>query len=118
MSCPRFVAESMALRTAAHLAHLTTTSYAQHVALGEFYGALEDHVDRYAEVYMGLNTQVPSFPQVTVPRGAIVEAMQDYLDTVREEMDEDHKSEALKNILAEIEELTARTLYKLRFLTK
>ena len=116
MSCPRFVAESMALRTAAHLAHLTTSSYAQHEALGEFYPTLEGHVDRYAEVYMGLKTQVPSFPAATVPRGDIVEALQDYVDTVREEMDEDHKSEALKNILAEIEELTARTLYKLRFL--
>jgi hypothetical protein len=40
--------------------------------------------------------------------------MDDYLEQVRAEMAEDHGSEALKNILAEIEELTARTLYKLR----
>lgn len=32
MSCPQFIAESMALRTAAHLAHLSSESYAQHVA--------------------------------------------------------------------------------------
>lgn len=114
MSCPRFVAESMALRTAAHLAHLTTTSYAQHVALGDFYEKLMDLVDAYAEVYMGLNARVETFPAVTVPRGSVADAMDDYLELIKAEAAEDHGSEALKNLLAEIEELTARTLYKLR----
>ncbi len=114
MSCPTFVAESMAVRTAAHLAHLSTQSYAQHVALGEFYEALIGKVDAYAEVYMGLNSRISSFPLVTTPRGSPEDILEGYLDAVQTEMTEDHKSEALKNILAEIEELTARTLYKIR----
>lgn len=114
MSCPRFVAESLALRTAAHLAHLSTTSYAQHVALSDFYSSIVDLTDSYAEVYMGLNARIDSFPAVQTPRGDIAANLEDYLEVVREEMAEDHGSEALKNILAEVEELTARTLYKLR----
>jgi len=114
MSCPRFIAESMALRTAAHLAHLTTTSYAQHVALSDFYSSLVELADSYAEVYMGLNARIESFPVVQTPRGDIVSNLEDYLEVVRDEQKEDHGSEALKNILAEVEELTARTLYKLR----
>lgn len=116
MSCPQFVATSLSVRTAAHMAHLTTRSYAQHVALGEFYPALEDLVDRFAEVYMGHAAQVPSFPSIKPASTEPVALLEEYLDDVREEAGKDHDSEALKNILAEIEELTARTLYKLRFL--
>ena len=58
MSCPQFIADSLALRTAAHLAHLSADSYSEHVALGEFYEALLDLVDSYAEVYMGLTQRV------------------------------------------------------------
>jgi len=114
MSCPQFIAESMALRTAAHLAHLTTTSYAQHVALGEFYEKLMDLVDAYAEVHMGLNKRIETFPNVPVPRGSIADALEDYLEAIGAEAAEEKKSESLKNLLAGIEELTARTLYKLR----
>lgn len=113
-TCPAFVASSFALRTAIHVAHLTTKSYAQHIALGDFYDSLEDLTDKYAEVYMGLEDEVPTFPMMKPPSGAPVELLEDYLEAVKEEQAEDNDSEALKNILAEIEELTARTLYKLR----
>lgn len=114
MSCPRFIAESFAMRTAAHLAHLSATSYAKHIALDEFYSSIVDLADKYAEVYMGLDERIDNFPAVQTPRGDIVANLEDYLETVRAEMAEDSKSQALMNILAEIEELTARTLYKLR----
>lgn len=46
MSTPaEFVARSFAVRTAAHLAHLQSRSYAEHVALGGFYDSLIDLVD-------------------------------------------------------------------------
>lgn len=117
MSCPRFIAESFAVRTAAHLAHFSTTSYAQHVALDEFYSSIVDLADKYAEVYMGLAARIENFPAVATPRGDIAGVLDDYLDLVHGEMKEDNDSQALMNILAEIEELTARTLYKLRNLS-
>lgn len=114
MSCPEFIAQSFALRTAMHLAHLTTQSYAQHMALGDFYEGLTDLGDRYAEAYMGLEGRITSFPGVRPPAGPPDALLETYLGTVRDESGEGHESEALKNILAEIEELTARTLYKIQ----
>lgn len=118
MSCPRFIVETLAVRTAAHLAHLSSRSYAQHAALGDFYDALVPLVDKYAEVYTGLEGKIPTYPKVSPPDHsdplALVEV---YLGVVKAETREDAKgSQALLNILAELEELTAQTLYKLKFL--
>jgi DNA-binding ferritin-like protein len=40
-------------RTAAHVMHLQTTSYAKHKALNEFYDAIVDFADSIAEGYQG-----------------------------------------------------------------
>lgn len=114
MSCPKFIAESFAVRTAAHLQHLCSQSYSQHMALGEFYTQLTDLIDTYAEVYMGLAGRIKAFPEVTPPSDSPITLLNDYLALVKDEQAEDHDSEALKNTLVEIEGLTARTLYKLR----
>ena len=116
MSCPDFIAHTLAVRTSAHLLHLSSPSYSQHVALGDFYDALTGLIDKYAEVYMGLNDQVKAWPSKTPPAGAPVSLLSSYLLVVRKEQKEDNDSQALLNILAELEELTAQTLYKLRFL--
>lgn len=97
--------------------HLSTTSYAHHMALNSFYDDLLGLLDRYAEVYMGLEGQITSWPgPASVERKDPVILLEDYLELIQQEADEDHESEALKNILAELEELTAQTLYKLRHL--
>ncbi len=116
MSCARFIAEGLAVRTAAHLLHLSSASYAQHMALGEFYEGLGDLIDKYAEVCMGLEDRVKTWPTVPNPIDTPIDLLSDFLASVKEEMREDRGSQSLMNILAEIEELTARTLYKLRFL--
>lgn len=116
MSCALFVAEAFALRTATHQLHLASRSYAEHVALGEYYDGLLDLIDQYAEVYQGLTGKLLSLPNVPVPKGSAIELLTEFLKTLREEFDEDERYQSLINILAEMEELTARTLYKLRFL--
>lgn len=118
MSCPQFAADSFAVRTAIHMAHLLTRSEPKHRALGDFYEALVDKVDAYVEVYLGLDNEIASFPRAQIPTGDPVSILAAYLDQVILEQVEDHKSEALANILAEIEELTARTLYKLKRFTE
>jgi hypothetical protein len=42
-----------AVRDAAHRLHLKSKSFAQHVALGDYYEALTDKVDELAEVWQG-----------------------------------------------------------------
>ena len=118
MSCPDFISLTLAVRTAAHLAHLTSRSYAQHMALGGFYDALVPLVDKYAEVYTGIEGKIPNYPKAkALDYDDPVELVGDYLTLVRDETKEDeHGSQALLNILAELEELTAQTLYKLKFL--
>lgn len=113
MSCPRFVAESLALRTATHILHLTTRSYAEHVTLGGFYDKLTELTDRYAEAYMGENDNV-TFPSVKPPTGTAREILMDYLDLVHEELEEAGDHATKQTILAEIEELVLSTLYKLK----
>ena len=103
----------MAVRTAAHLAHLTTRSYATHKALNEFYDALVDLVDRYAEAHMGEST-VSSFPSVKPPTGSPEEILTDYLDVVRQELEEEEDHKTKETILTEVEELVLSTLYKLK----
>lgn len=116
MSCPQFIADSMALRTAAHLAHLSSESYAQHVALGDFYDALLPLVDQYAEVYMGTEGRIKSFPATVLPSGNVIAALTAYLDKIDAELTEDGENQALANILAELQALTSQTIYKLRYL--
>ena len=83
------------------------------MALGDFYDGLLGLVDEYAEIYMGLEKRIAAFPKVMLPDDEPVQMLKDYLQLVTEEAAEDHDSEALKNVLAEIEALTARTIYKL-----
>lgn len=118
MSCPEFIVQSFAVRDAAHLAHLTTRSYAQHMALDGFYNGLLDLIDKYAEVYTGLEGKIPVYARVkALDYDDPVELLEDYLALVKTEATEDEQeSQALLNILAEMEELTAQSLYKLKFL--
>lgn len=116
MSCPDFIAQSLAVRTAAHMRHLAAPTYAQHVALGDFYEVLSDLIDAYAEIYQGTEGQIKSYPNALPPRTEPVKLLGDYLELVLAEQTDDHDGEALKNVLAEIEALTARSLYKLKFL--
>ena len=114
MSCKKFIAESFALGTAIRLLHLSSKSYAEHVALGEFYGGQADLIDQYAEVYMGLEKHVANWPDAALPKGPAIQLLEDYLLNIESELVAEGQYESLKNILAEIETLTARTLYKLR----
>ena len=117
MSCAAFVARSFALRTAIHLAHLSSHSYAEHMALDGFYNDIVPLVDKYAEVYTGLVQKIPAYPSITPPQNPPMLLLTDYLIQVRKEIkDDEQESQALLNILAELEELTAQTLYKLKFL--
>ena len=109
-------------REQAHRAHFRTKSYAQHVALGEFYEAVFDMADSFAEVAQGTYGLLPEIPfkaPTKAPtKGQIADVLEAHLECI-----EDCKSEfknacdgPLLNLIDEIGALYAKTLYKLRHL--
>lgn len=106
-----FVLALLNARTAAHVAHLQTTSYAAHMALGDFYGGIGDLADRFAEVSIGCNGPLSFVGSSNLERDPL-KLMKSVKGAVAE-VRKGCKDEALLNILAEIDELCSSTAYKL-----
>lgn len=102
--------------TNTHLLHWTTKSYAEHVALGEFYTALPELVDQVAEAMMGKFDTTPTFPvnyYAPAKTGKEeLEALKDYVAATRQQLPQDSE---IQNLIDSIAELIDRTLYLLRF---
>lgn len=104
--------------TAGHIHHLTTNSYAEHIALGDFYDGLDDLSDKFIEAYQGKYDLI-DFPEKPMYRGNtgtdlvmyVSKQIADYRRMPGFPQDSD-----LQNIVDELSDLTASTLYKLRFL--
>lgn len=115
-SAGEFVARCFAARTATHIAHLRTRSYSAHVALNEFYDAVVDHADTFAEVYQGHFGAIEAYPNLTPPS-----VHTDSVQVIRELCDWTTQNRAtlskgrndLGNILDELTAQCGRTLYKL-----
>ena len=100
-------------RTAAHMAHLKTTSYATHKALDEFYNEIIDKADELIEAAQGqyglLDIPFVSMSgSVKDPIGMLQNHLKQ-LDATMSDVDEDY----LMNIYQEIQKLYRSTLYKL-----
>ena len=106
-------------RTAAHVLHLQTRSYAAHKALNEFYDEIVDLADSIAEAYQGEYGLIKW--DETEPYELPTDALE-MLDDLRECVDECarqafHKEDThLNNLADEVRTLIASTQYKLRFL--
>ena len=95
----------------AHNAHLSTRSYAEHVALGEFYEALDAKIDEIVETYQGC------FAKVDDADDGVAQAIRDMANWVASNKEEIAKdNEILENQLDELGAIFARAHYKLEFL--
>lgn len=112
------IARCFNLRTVAHIAHLKTASYAQHVALGELYEGIIPLVDSFAEAYQGDFGIIDSYPSLasrtSEPLGEL-NALTSWVEDHRKEIG-DADSTHLQNIIDELLALLGSTRYKLRFL--
>lgn len=102
-------------RDVIHLAHLKTTSYAAHKALGDFYDGILDFADELIETAQGCEQMLMS---VEIPAAKYEEPLP-YLLKLKEEvigMRDKLEYEFQKNISDEITALIAKTCYKLKFL--
>lgn len=102
--------------TAAHVLHLKTDSYAQHVALGEFYTSVIERADAVAETYIGRygRFECPALEYV-YPADAptLLRALRGWIDKHREEVCDCREAQ---NLIDEMLELIDSTMYKVRFL--
>jgi hypothetical protein len=102
------------MRDVAHLHHLKSTSYAEHMALGDFYDSLLDLSDNLIESYQGVyGLQQISITNVK-PTSPIsdLESFYSLLEASKEGIKESWVVNEIDNICT----LTAKTLYKLKFL--
>lgn len=105
--------------TVTHIMHLQTESYAEHVALGEYYDAIVELTDALIEAWQGKNQQIlRGYGQAEES----YEGMKplEYLQELRDEfqmcrplLGEDTE---LQNLADTIAEQIDSTMYKLRFL--
>lgn len=110
MTPGKLIGTLMQSRDIMHIAHLQTTSYAEHKALNGYYDGILDLTDKFSEVYFGRKGRV----EIIVPEAKIESAMshlkkmQAVLDAEREYYDSE-----LQNIIDEMLALVNKTLYLL-----
>ena len=104
------------IRINTHIAHLQTTSLAEHLALGDLYSKLEELQDSFTETYQGIYGVITGYPKFTT--GENID-MITYL-TVKcgkfTVFRNSLKEGFLQNIVDTIIELLYTTLYKLKTL--
>ena len=113
------IATLLLARDITHREHLKTRSYAQHMALGDFYGTIVDLADSLAESWQGRYAKLLDIPLAAHDAEmAIVDNLAAQLEWIHEQRYEaiPREESALQNIIDEIEALYMSTLYKLRFL--
>lgn len=102
--------------TNAHILHLQTRSYAEHIALGEYYGEIVDIADAIAEAYQGRYGIIEGYTaEYALPTTAIetMIAVCESIVNYRSQLPQDTE---IQNLIDEAMALTDATLYKLRFL--
>ena len=100
--------------TCAHMLHLKSTSYAAHIALGEYYEGIDDLIDLWIEAYQGKYGLIEKYEDQFEDHDNALEymiMMSDYVADKRVRLPEDTE---LQNIIDEMTALIDRTIYKLR----
>lgn len=109
-----FIRMCLETRTAAHMLHLQTKSFAMHMALGEFYDGLLGLTDDLAETYQGQYGVIESYPDKATPKFNDPEKLVTaFIRWVGENRKDFAPDSHLQNIIDEIVALANRTRYKL-----
>jgi hypothetical protein len=113
----RLIAILFLSRDLAHRAHLRTTSYSQHKALGHFYEDIVEFADELAELYQGRNGLLKEIPLLEDDEeGDIADVLQSYMDIIEDTRYKAASKEdsPIQNKIDEVVGLYLTTLYKLR----
>lgn len=115
-TAPEFVLMLLHAVTNTHILHFQTRSYAQHMALGDFYDGLGDLVDTFVEAYQGKYGIISAYPADYDPPAEPVAYLDSLKTGVAQMRTRLPKDSELQNLIDEIASLIDSTLYKLRFL--
>jgi hypothetical protein len=114
-----FVGMLFLARDVAHSTHLSTRSFAKHMALNTFYDEIVGLADSFAEAYQGKYGLMGPISLMSAKKTTnIVEFLQEQMDEIEAKRYKivDKECTPLHNIIDEIVALYMSTLYKLRFL--
>ena len=115
-SAAAFVSVLFHSATVTHFMHLQTKSFAQHMALGEYYDAIVELADKWAEAFQGRYDIITNYPKdfhlATDPVKYLTQ-IKDFVDSIRKVLPHDSQ---LQNIIDETCELIDSTIYKLKVL--
>jgi len=105
-----FIGMCMMSITYIHSAHFATNSYAQHKALGEFYTEMEDLIDTFVEVNIGITgTYTPTLQtETSIEPVSYIKSIADMGTDIY-----DSVNTSLQSIIDEIKVLCYQTIYKL-----
>jgi len=109
----KIIGELFLLRDLAHLRHLQTTSYAEHIALEEFYTALLPLIDQLAEVMQQRHTLSFSIPNSSTGLISTDGRINIFFDAFKGFVKDHEYTRAENNILDDIFTLIDQTKYKL-----
>lgn len=113
----QFILTLLHAATNAHLLHLRSTSYAEHMALGDFYAKLPDLVDAVAEGIMGITEEMIEYPvDYYPPMEDALDELRSLKDFVKDEREALPQDSEIQNSIDEIADLIDSTIYKLKFL--
>ena len=110
MTPDKFIGALFHSRDVMHIAHLQTTSFAEHKALNAYYDGILDLTDKFVEVYFGRVKRIP----IVIPE-AKVESAVEHLKGIQGMLDSDRGqfTSELQNIIDEMTGLVNQTLYLL-----
>lgn len=110
MTPEKLVTEVLGLADSSHIAHLSSRSYAEHMALGEFYEGARAAVDAFIEAAIGDGLPVPGFDG-----GAILAQIEKQYEKLCEERDDTCQGcPVLENLHDELTGVYVKAVYKLK----
>lgn len=110
MTPGKFIGTLFQSRDAMHIAHLQTTSFAEHKALNAYYDGILDLTDTFAEAYFGRFKRV----EIVIPESKVMDATS-HLKELRSIIDTERTNypSEIQNIMDEMLGLTDKILYLL-----
>ena len=110
MTPSKFIGELFHSRDTMHIAHLQTTSFAEHKALNGYYDGILDLTDTFTEAYFGRFKRV----EIIIPESKNQSAVE-HLKELQQLIDGERNNypSELQNIMDEMLGLVDKTLYLL-----